>query len=315
MAPMRQQAARADDGKGYERLTVPMMVQLAAPHTWAASVMPVLLAVAMAHAVAGQLDAGMSLVLLAICVLMQSSVNALNDYFDYRKGTDSSDDDVDEDDAVLVYHQVDPKGVLLLAVLLLGAAFALGSLVILEAGLVPLGIALVGALAVALYSAGRTPISYLPIGELVSGVVMGGLIPLACVYVLADGLLAWPVLLWSMPSIIGVGLIMMTNNACDIEKDAAAGRRTLPVLLGRPRTVALYHGLLVAWLGAIVAVVATSFRPGLIVAPFMLLACYPLLKALWGNPLAPGARRGAMAQVCSLNIALGAFYAAAMMLA
>ncbi len=312
MAEARAKAPRRTR-KGYERLTVPMMVQLAAPHTWAASVMPVLLAAAMAHAVTGRLDPGMTLVLLAICVLMQASVNVLNDYFDYRKGADTAADNVEESDAVLVYHQVDPKSALFLAVLLLAAAFALGLLVILEAGLVPLGIALVGAAVVALYSGGKTPISYLPIGELVSGVVMGGLIPLACFYVLAEGSLSWLVLLWSVPPMIGIGLIMMTNNTCDIEKDVLAGRRTLPVLCGRARARSLYHGLMALWLAAIVAIVALCFPRGCIVLPFMLLASYPLAKGLWGNPLAPPARVGAMGQVCSLNVALGAFYAAALL--
>ena len=45
----------------------------------------------------------------------------------------------------------------------------------------------------------------------------------------------------------------------------------------------------------------------------MLLASYPLLKALVANPLIPASRIGAMAQICSVNIALGAFYAAAIM--
>ena len=45
---------------------------------------------------------------------------------------------------------------------------------------------------------------------------------------------------------------------------------------------------------------------------FALLASYPLLKALL-QPLAPPARIGAMAQICSVNIALGSFYAAAIL--
>jgi len=67
------------------------------------------------------------------------------------------------------------------------------------------------------------------------------------------------------------------------------------------------------WLAAIVAIVALCFPRGCIVLPFMLLASYPLAKGLWGNPLAPPARVGAMGQVCSLNVALGAFYAAALL--
>ena len=116
-----------------------------------------------------------------------------------------------------------------------------------------------------------------------------------------------------MPTILGVGLIMFTNNTCDVEKDVESGRRTLSVLLGRERARKLYHGVVYAWMAAIVVLVAAFFTNGLLVMPFMLLASYPLLKALLGNPLAPQARIGAMAQVCSANIALGAFYAAAIL--
>ncbi|MFR1639838.1 MAG: prenyltransferase [Eggerthellaceae bacterium] len=163
-----------------------------------------------------------------------------------------------------------------------------------------------------LYSAGKTPISYLPIGELVSGFVMGGLIPLAS-YQALTGALDLRALLWAVPTILGVGLIMFTNNTCDVEKDVESGRRTLSVLLGRERARKLYHGVVYAWAAAIVVLVAVFFTNGLVVMPFMLLASYPLLKALLGNPLAPQARIGAMAQVCSVNIALGAFYAAAIL--
>ena len=116
-----------------------------------------------------------------------------------------------------------------------------------------------------------------------------------------------------MPEIIGVGLIMMTNNTCDIEKDIPVGRQTLPAKLGREKARNAYHALVVAWLAAIVVLVGVFFTSGLIVVPFMLLAAIPLLKALFANPLNSHSRIGAMAQICSLNIALGAFYAAAIL--
>ena len=106
---------------------------------------------------------------------------------------------------------------------------------------------------------------------------------------------------------------MMTNNTCDIEKDIEVSRRTLPTLLGRPHARKLYHVLVFCWLVAIAVIIAVFFTRGTIVLVFALLASYPLLKALLSNPLAPQARIGAMAQICSVNIALGSFYAAAIL--
>ncbi len=254
----------------------------------------------------------MTLALLAIVVLMQSSVNTFNDYYDYVKGADSAEDNVDPSDAVLVYNDIDPKSALRLAIGFLACAFLLGIYAIWKAGFTPLVIALVGALFVVLYSAGKSPISYLPLGEAVSGVVMGGLIPLA-VYQVLTGQLDFIVLLLAVPTIFGVGLIMFTNNTCDIERDIPSGRKTLPVLLGRERAVAGYKAALVVWMLMIVVNVAIFYRPGLIIMPFMFLASYPLVKALFENTFTPERRLQAMPQILSVNIVLGAFYAAAML--
>lgn len=287
-----------------------MALQIAAPHTWPAAILPALIAMACAAANGYTVSAVMALVLLAICILMQAAVNTFNDYYDYVKGSDSAEDNVDPTDAVLVYNNVNPRSALMLAVGFLVVAFALGAYVIWQAGWIPLVIGIVGAIVVVLYSAGKTPISYLPIGELMSGFVMGGLIPLACYQALTkcfDPLM----LVWALPTIIGVGLIMLTNNTCDVEKDIESGRKTLPTLLGRSRARALYHALVWIWIALIIVNVLIWFSGGWPVLVFMLAASIPLLKALLSNPLAPPARIGAMAQICSVNIALGAFYAAA----
>ena len=226
---------------GFSALGPRLMVQLAAPHTWPASIFPVLIAVSLSMASGGVNGHGfpiggnagdassvsgvMTCVLLAISVLMQSAVNTINDYFDYVKGTDTLENQHDPSDAVLVYNNVNPKHALLFATSLIVLAFLLGGHVIYVAGLIPLIIALVGVLIIFLYSGGRTPISYLPIGELVSGLTMGGLITLASYQALTMRL-DWLVLLLAVPIIIAIALIMATNNTCDIERTSKRkGRR------------------------------------------------------------------------------------------
>ena len=274
-----------------------------------------LLAVALAAATTGidasDLQCGLFIcILLAISVLFQSAVNTINDYFDYVKGTDTVENQDDPTDAVLVYNNVNPRHALAFAIALILCAFALGVFCILRAGWIPLVVAVVGVVIVFLYSGGRTPISYLPIGELVSGFTMGGLITLASYQVITLNF-EWLVLLWALPEILGIALIMMTNNGCDRAKDDQAHRRTLPVLLGYERTRKVYHGIIYAWMVAICALVLLFFPKGWVVLPFMLLAVHPLGRALLANPLNPKSRGAAFAQCTSLNVALGAFYAAA----
>ena len=304
---------KPNSGGATTPLSPRLALQLAAPHTWPAAIMPVLVTTACALANTGSLDVGMAWLLLLICILMQASVNTFNDYFDFIKGTDTAEDNVEASDSVLVYNDVNPRSALGLAIGFLVVAFLLGLYVVWKTGPVPLVIALIGAVIVVMYSGGKTPLSYLPVGEAVSGIVMGGLIPLACYQVLS-GTFTFMALLWATPTIIGVGLIMMTNNTCDIENDIEASRRTLPVLLGREKARTLYHALMVVWVLAILAIIGIWFPRGIVVLPFLALGCYPLMMGLWKNPLAAPTRIGAMGQICSVNVALGAFYAAALLL-
>lgn len=229
-------------------LTPLQALRLAAPHTWPASVYPALFGELYCLLRGYDMTFAVAAVLFCACVLMQSAVNTLNDYFDYVKGTDQEDDCVEVSDAVLVYENINPKQALALGVGFLAAAALLALPVIVSAGPAPFIIGVAGGLVVLTYSGGALPISYLPIGECVSGIIMGGLIPLGIVAAVT-GTFDWFVLIVSLPFIIGIALIMMTNNGSDIEKDIQAKRWTLPVLLGRKNSVRLYRGTVVVWLG------------------------------------------------------------------
>ena len=286
-----------------------MMLGLAAPHTWVAAIMPVLIAYCMASVRHGRPSPLLAILVLVIAVLMQAAVNTLNDYFDYKKGVDSFDDNVEPSDAVLIYNNINPKSALGFAITLLIVAFALGIVIIVQVGWVPLVYAIIGAAVVFLYSGGKTPISYLPIGEAVSGIVMGGLIFMAAQYTFC-GAFDPSAILVCLPCVIGIALIMMTNNTCDIEKDRNASRRTMPAMVGRARARAIYHVLMVTMVLIIAIVTVAMFTRGWVVLVFMAVAGYAPFTALWKNPLEPSTRIQAMTQVISVNIVLGLFYAA-----
>ena len=310
----RPQAAGSPEGavRPYAPLRASLALQLAAPHTWPAAILPVLFGIALAAVSGATVSVALAMALLCIAVLMQAAANTLNDYFDYLKGADKQENQVDPSDAVLVYHNVSPRSVLFLAVAFLGAALALGLYVVWCAGWVPLAIGCVGAAIILLYSGGRTPLSYLPLGELASGFTMGCLISLASYQALTLRF-DLGVLYLSVPFLLGIALIMFTNNTCDIEKDIEAGRRTLPVLLGRRNAIRAYRAALVVWVLAITALTACFFTAGLMVVPFMALVLYPGLKALWKSPFTLQARVQAMSLCLNANIGLGVFYIAAVL--
>ena len=300
--------------KVFSPLTPKLAWQLAAPHTWVAAYVGVLLSgVYTIVAYSGHVNPVLLGLLLLICIFMQSSVNVFNDYFDYTKGTDSLENSSEDAfDAVLVYNNLNPKSVLALAIGYLVCAGIIGVYIVYSCGWVPLIIGLIGAIVVVIYSGGKTPISYLPIGEFISGIVMGSLIPLACTYVLS-GVLDFFVLVLSIPLAVGIGMILATNNTCDIEKDIDAKRKTLAVVLGRTEATNVYRLVIMLWIILTIILVGILYTKGLSIMVFMLIGIFPVARALLKNPLIQQSREAAMSQIVMLNVIISAFYCLAIL--
>ena len=300
--------------KVFSPLTPKLAWQLAAPHTWVAAYVGVLLSgVYTIAAYSGHVNLVLLGLLLLICVFMQSSVNVFNDYFDYTKGTDSLENSSEDAfDAVLVYNNLNPKSVLALAIGYLVCAGIIGVYIVYSCGWIPLLIGLIGAIVVVIYSGGKTPISYLPIGEFISGIVMGSFIPLACTYVLS-GVLDFFVLVLSIPLAVGIGMILATNNTCDIEKDIDAKRKTLAVVLGRTEATNVYRLVIMLWIIFTIILVGILYTKGLPIMAFMLIGIFPVARALFKNPLIQQSREAAMSQIVMLNVIISAFYCSAIL--
>lgn len=311
----RQSSRKQKDHASHASLTPRLAFQLMAPQTLAPSILAVLFSVVYtAVSFSGTVNLLLATILFFICVLMQAAANTLNDYFDFKKGTDSLENSSEDAfDAVLVYNDLNPNHVLVFAIAQLLVAAALGCYIVMIAGMTPLVIGIIGAIVVVIYSAGKTPLSYLPIGEVAIGFVMGGLIPLACVFVLS-GVLDWWLLIIALPLMIAIGLILATNNTCDIEKDIVARRHTLAVMLGRLTAVSAYKGAIVVWTVLILVLELIFFTPGTVFGILMICAAFPVLRALMLNPLVQASRDAAMAQIISLNIIFIAFYCLAIVM-
>ena len=280
-------------------LTLKLALQLAAPHTWIASIGPVIFGILFCKLEKYPLSFEKSILLILASISMQSSVNTLNDYVDFIKGNDSEKDYVEESDAVLIYNSVPPKQVLILGIIYL----VLGALVI----------GSIGGIIIFLYSGGPYPISYLPIGELVSGFVMGILIPLGVVAV-SDGKLHKEIFLHALPLMIGIGLIMMTNNGCDIEKDLEAKRWTLAVLLGRKNIKNLYYILIVIWLLMISFLAIWLLGIVGLITPVLILFEYRCFKFLITSELLAYKRVEQMKNIVKANIIVNMAYFTAILM-
>lgn len=289
------------------------IVNLAAPHTWTGSVTPAVIGLAIAYHQTGHLDSLMVFCLFVIVILMQSAVNAFDDYADFVKGTDTLDNSPDAYDAVIVYG-MNPKTARNLGFLFLLLALIPAVYVVYTCGLVPLYIGLIGAVVLFCYAFGRMPISYLPLGELLCGFVMGGLIPLAAYYMQVREL-NWFVLVEALPPMIGMSINMFSNNGCDIERDIPAGRKTLACIIGRRKTDRLYRILLIIWVLSPVIVLGAQMRWGsVLIYALTSLAFLHLINRQYTIQLGAEAREKVMTGATTLVSLVGLSYALAMVI-
>ena len=188
-----------------------------------------------------------------------------------------------------------------------GLALAGGIVLIVLCGWPLLAIAVIAALAIFFYSGGPKPISYLPFGELVSGVVMGGFLPLAVVYALT-GQLYWMTFLHMLPLILIIAMIMLTNNTCDIARDTEAGRRTLPVLVGaKIASRFLLGGFALAMI--LVLVLVISLYPLMFWIPvIMMIHSIRRMKIIWNVEPGQANRRTLMQNSLKLVILISVYY-------
>lgn len=133
------------------------------------------------------------------------------------------------------------------------------------------------------YSAGPKPLSSLPVGEITSGVTMGIVIPLICVYlniydiVPFDLQLVSRVGLMSLPAAFSIANLMLANNTCDMEEDILNNRHTLVSYIGKKRAVSLFRFLVIATFVA--ATLGVIWK----IVPLTVLLIWGIFPKIWKN--------------------------------
>jgi 1,4-dihydroxy-2-naphthoate octaprenyltransferase len=259
-------------------LTLAQAWRVARPFSLPATLVPVLVGAAAAWAGGAPISLPLLAAMLAVALLLQIGTNAANEYFDFRHGLDDSDSIGIA--GVLVHGETAPEAVGTMAVACFAAAVAGGCLLVAARGwpLLPLGL---GALALGvLYSAGPRPLAGTPLSEALVFLAMGPAEVLASELACSG---RWTALGAdaSIPVGCTVAAILMANNLRDLQRDAARGRRTLAVLLGRARALPLLTGLVLAAFVWSVAGVLWRHIP------------FPVLGALLAAPSALAALRRA----------------------
>jgi 1,4-dihydroxy-2-naphthoate octaprenyltransferase len=225
-----------------QRATPAQWLEGARPRTLPAAVAPVLVGTGSAVGLGpwGGSQALRAVLALVVSLALQVGVNYANDYSDGIRGTDA--------DRVGPFRltgsgAAEPGAVKRAAFAAFGAAAVAGLLLVAVAGawwLVAVGAASI--VAAWYYTGGKRPYGYAGLGEVFVFVFFGPVAVLGTTYTQAGRVDAGSVL-----GSVGVGAlicaILVTNNLRDSPTDAVAGKNTLAVRLGDPRTRTFYVAL------------------------------------------------------------------------
>ncbi|MBM7653267.1 1,4-dihydroxy-2-naphthoate polyprenyltransferase [Neobacillus cucumis] len=209
------------------------------PHTLTASFVPVLLGTALALKT-GTVHIGLFIAMLIASMLIQAATNMFNEYFDYVRGLDTKESV--GIGGTIVRDGIKPKTVLNLAFGFYFIALLLGIYICASSSW---WLALVGLVCMAVgyfYTGGPVPIAYTPFGEILSGFFMGMLIILISFFI-QTGTVDRSSVLLSVPSMVLVGMIMLSNNIRDLDGDKENGRKTVAILLGKKKAIFLLAGM------------------------------------------------------------------------
>jgi 1,4-dihydroxy-2-naphthoate octaprenyltransferase len=215
-----------------------------------------------------------ALALLGI-VLAHISNNLLNDLFDTGTGLDTGD----YPRALYAPHPIlsgmISRGSLIRAAVAVNLAdVAILAILVAARGWVVLAFGLGGVLLNVAYTAPPLRLKKRGLGELDVMLVWGPLM-IAGTYYAAIGSVPWQVWAASIPYGLLCTAVLMGKHIDKLPWDAAAGVRTLPVMLGEPRARVVTIGLMIGFYFAVAACVAAGALPWPALASF---AAVPLLR-------------------------------------
>lgn len=277
------------------------------PKTLPVAIAPVLLGVAVALQTKpffSARDFGVLFLCLLGALLLQIESNLVNDYFDWKKGSDTAERLGPP--RATSSGWIRPSEMRVGIVIVAGLSLAVGALLASLVGPVIVAIGIASLISAFLYTAGPFPLSRLGIADLFVFTFFGPVAVMGTVYAL-NGFWDPLALFLSVPLGAVAVCVLLVNNIRDIEEDTKSGKRTSVVRMGLHRAICLYQILLTM---PIVAGLALAMsRPSFLLTLFVL----PLTWTLWrglprlrGRELNPFlAKTGAYLFLSAVALSLG----------
>jgi 1,4-dihydroxy-2-naphthoate octaprenyltransferase len=296
--------------KGEEKISnIKLWVLASRPKTLPAAVAPVITgsAVAFYEGVFKPLPA---LFALIVSLLIQIGTNFVNDYGDFKKGTDKKDRVGPQ--RFMTLGLITPEQMKRAIIITFLLAFVLGLYLVWLGGLPALLIGVFSILAGISYTAGPFPLAYNGLGDVFVFIFFGLVATVGTYYVQA--LQVSSLVLWaSVPVGLLITNILVVNNYRDIEDDKNANKRTLAVIFGKKFSQVQYIlSIIISYAVIVYLFIAYKFSIALFL-PFILLpVAIKLIKEIYtlqGSPLNGTLAKTAMfSALFSLLFAIGIIF-------
>lgn len=196
------------------------------PKTLFAGISPVIMGLALAYAYQHQLNISVATLTILCCLLMQVGTNLVNDYFDYAKGTDTSDriGPVRVTQAGLLSAPAVKRAYQLV----LALAFVFGIPLMVTGGPIIIAIGLASLLGAYCYTGGPYPLSYYGLGEVMALVFFGPVAVAGTFYLQTHSMHPAALLYGLLPGFLSAS-ILAVNNLRDRAGDKLNNKLTLAV--------------------------------------------------------------------------------------
>lgn len=216
-------------------------------------------------------------------LLFNMAVDILDNYMDYHNATDVHD--YKEETNIIGRENLSLTLVRNMMIGLIVSSAIIGVYLASQTSWVILWLGMFSYFIGITYSAGPKPLSSLPVGEVTSGVTMGIVIPLICVYLNVfdilpfDGQFIIQVAILSLPTALAISNLMLANNTCDVEEDVLNNRHTLVYYIGKKRAVSLFKLLVI--LSFVIATLGVVLN----IVPITLLGIWLIFPKIWKNTM------------------------------
>jgi 1,4-dihydroxy-2-naphthoate octaprenyltransferase len=198
------------------------------PKTLPASIIPVLVGSAIA-ARDGYFDWFYLSIIIVCALLIQIITNFFNEYYDYLKGADT-DDRLGPRRAV-ASGLISPKSMKIASIALLMITFALGMILVAQAGWLILAIGIFSLFFSWSYTGGPMPLAYKGLGDIFVLIFFGIIAVNGTYFVYSGNFSEVAFIAGFAPGIFSMN-ILSVNNIRDIETDVKVGKITMAVRLG-----------------------------------------------------------------------------------